>query len=322
MQQINQMLLEMASGNFFYRLELSSKNDHLEAISVSLNMLAEEIQEVIRHEGYVNSNNPIIETVQMSFILNHKGQIDMANQQACQVLSVSHDAMLNKAFVDFLTVTSQITWQNTWKSLKQNEFMDTSLLLEFKSKSKLLAPKTCYISTFKSGSPQVMKTLVTIIQYTKIQDLLKTKLDKRNTPLTLGKKETYGDEDSQVSKSKPRLSFEDIRKIREGHNIIRNSLDQDFPSLKVFALQLGTNEFKLKYGFKALYGITVHRFLMEERLRKSKMMVQFTDQSLKSIAHATGFKSMAHFSRTFKKHYGDSPSNFRKIEQKNNDKDT
>lgn len=86
----------------------------------------------------------------------------------------------------------------------------------------------------------------------------------------------------------------------------------DFPSLKDFALQLGTNEFKLKYGFKELYGTTVHRFLMEERLRKSKMMIQFTDQSLKSIAHTTGFKSISHFSRTFKKRYEYAPSELRK----------
>lgn len=319
MQQINQMLLEMAAGNFFYRLELSSKNDHLEAMSVSLNMLAEEIQEVIRHDGYINSNNPVIETIQMGFILNNHGQIEMANQQTCNILSVLHTDIIKTPFADYLTEKSQIIWQNTWSGLQNNVFHDTSLELEFKSKSRLLAPKKCFISTFNSGNPLSMKTLITVIQHTKIQDVLKNSLKIRDARLTHGKKEISGDNGTKVSKSKPRLSFEDIRKIREGRNLILNNLEQDFPSLKVFALQLGTNEFKLKYGFKELYGTTVHRFLMEERLRKSKMMVQFTDQSLKSIAHATGFKSIAHFSRTFKKHYGHSPSDFRKNEMKSND---
>ena len=55
MQRINQMLLEMASGNFFYRLERSTKNDSLESLAISLNILAEEIQETMLHQGYVKT---------------------------------------------------------------------------------------------------------------------------------------------------------------------------------------------------------------------------------------------------------------------------
>ena len=77
MKQINQMLLEMASGNFFYRLERSAKNDNLESIGISLNMLAEEIQETLLHQGYVNSNNPLVEIIQMSFILDSDGRIEI-----------------------------------------------------------------------------------------------------------------------------------------------------------------------------------------------------------------------------------------------------
>ncbi|TXD81188.1 helix-turn-helix transcriptional regulator [Subsaximicrobium wynnwilliamsii] len=93
----------------------------------------------------------------------------------------------------------------------------------------------------------------------------------------------------------------------------------DFPSLKDFALQIGTNEFKLKYGFKELYGTTVYRFLVQERLRKAQMMIQYSDLPLKSIAYMTGFKSMPHFSRTFKKRYGYSPSALRNNSIEDND---
>ena len=74
-----------------------------------------------------------------------------------------------------------------------------------------------------------------------------------------------------------RLSFADIRKIREGRNIILNNLEAELPSLKDFAHQLGTNEFKLKYGFRELYGTSVYRFLLQERLRKAKMLIQRAD---------------------------------------------
>ena len=99
--------------------------------------------------------------------------------------------------------------------------------------------------------------------------------------------------------------------IRDVHDMILNNLDRDLPQLKDLALQMGTNEYKLKYGFKQLYGTTVFRFLTHERLRKTKTLIQHSDLSLKEIAHMTGFKSAAHFSRAFKDKYGLSPSELR-----------
>lgn len=308
MQQINQMLLEMASGNFFYRLERTAKNDNLEAISVSLNMLAEEIQETLLHQGYVNTNSPTIENIQMSFVIDKDGYIDIANQQACNILSVLQTDIIGKSFADFLIEKSQ----KTWHKLKQKEFQDISLELIFKSKGSLVIPKTCHITILNGKNSNSRKTLLTVIHYSNRQDHLENDLKQRVIQYSKNQKQPSNDTQSNTQKLKLRLSFEDIRKIREGRNIIINNLEKDFPSLKKFALQLGTNEFKLKYGFKELYGTTVYRFLMEERLRKSKMMIQYTDQSFKSIAEMTGFKSNSHFSRTFKKRYGYTPSELRK----------
>ena len=312
MERINQMLLEMASGNFFYRLERSSKNDNLEAISISLNMLAEEIQETLIHQGYVNSNQHIVEIIQMSFVLDGAGCIEIANQKACNILSVLHADIIGKPFDIFLEDHSKKIWKDTWHVLKQKDFDDLSLELKFISKGGLIIPKTCYITTCIGEDKNSGKTLISAIHHSTSQDHLEHDLKQRVIQFSNIKKQPSEDTQSNNQKQKIRLTFEDIHKIREGHNIIINNLEKDFPSLKDFALQLGTNEFKLKYGFKELYGTTVHRFLMEERLRKSKMMIQFSDQSLKSIAQMTGFKSISHFSRTFKKRFGYTPSDLRK----------
>lgn len=312
MQRINHMLLEMASGNFFYRLERSSKNDNLESISISLNMLAEEIQEAMLHQGYANSNSTIVAIIQMSFVIDEDGLIEMANQQACNILSVLHTDIIGKPLDVFLEEMSKTIWNNTWNVIKQKEFHDMSLELKFKTKSSMVIPKICYITTFKGKNSDQSKTLITVIHHSKSQDNLENDLKQR--VIQFSSNQNQLSENAQINPQKPkiRLSFEDIRKISQGRDIIINNLENELPSLKDFALQLGTNEFKLKYGFKELYGTTVHRFLMEERLRKSKMMIQFTDQSLKSIAHMTGFKSISHFSRTFKKRYEYAPSELRK----------
>ncbi len=306
------MLLEMASGNFFYRLERSTKNDSLESLVIALNILAEEIQETMLHQGYANSNNPILETIQMSVILDEKGQIQMANQQTCNILSVLHTDIIGAHFTDFLTETSLTKWQTLWKSLMQKEFYDTALELNFKTKGSLVVPKMCYFTIFKGENIDERKVLITVIHHATSQDKLEN--DLKQSVFQFHENHNPSQNEAEIDSQKPklRLSFEDIRKIRKGHDIIINNLEKELPSLKDFALQLGTNEFKLKYGFKELYGTSVHRFLMAERMRKSKMLIQFSDQSIKSIAHMTGFKSISHFSRTFKKHYEYTPSDLRK----------
>ncbi len=316
MRRINHMLLEMASGNFFYRLKRSKKNDNIEALVITLNMLAEEIQETMLHQGYVNTNKIIRQTVQMSFIIDENGIIQMTNQQTCNILSMLQTDIIDKPFSSFLVKKSQLKWEQSLKVIRQKDFYDTSLDLTFKSKSNLVIPKTCYITTFKNENNTERKTLITIIHHSNSQEELENDLKKRIIQSTKNDSLLTNTSKNVSKKPKVRLSFEDIRKIRAGHDIIINNLEKEFPSLRDFALQLGTNEFKLKYGFKELYGTSVYRFLLNERLRKSKMMIQYSDLPIKSIAHMVGFKSIPHFSRAFKKRYEYTPSDLRKRAQK------
>tara|TARA_R110002073_G_scaffold327921_3_gene508845 strand:- start:2797 stop:3780 length:984 start_codon:yes stop_codon:yes gene_type:complete len=318
MQVINEMLLEMASGNFFYRIKRSPKNDNIEALVVTLNMLAEEIQDTIIHQGYANTNKTILDIVQMSFVLDAKGCIRMVNQKTCNILSSLYDDIVGKSFESFLSQASIPKWKAKWNRIKEKEIFDTSINLKFKSKGDLIIPKIAYLTTFNYSDIKDKWTLITIIHHSNFQNQLDSDLKNRVVKQAKKNEEISSESTNKISKPKLRLSFEDIRKIREGHDIIINNLERDFPSLKDFALQIGTNEFKLKYGFKELYGTTVHRFLMQERLRKAQMMIQYSDVSLKLIAYMVGFKSMPHFSRSFKKRYGYSPSALRKNSITNN----
>src|SRR5690606_40191990 len=118
-------------------------------------------------------------------------------------------------------------------------------------------------------------------------------------------------EDKKGERKKVRLTQDDIRMIEDARSLMLSDLAKDFRPLKEFALQLGTNTFKLKYGFKELYGISVYRFLRNERLRKAKVLVQYGDEPFKIIAQLCGFKSVPHFSRIFKKEFGHTPTELR-----------
>ena len=313
LNQIKNMLLEIGSGNFFYRVERSVKNDNMESLVMTLNMMAEEIEAAMVHQGYVNAKSTIRHIVLMSFILNSRGYVEMVNQRTCITLSYLCDDIIGKSFENFLDDASFKKWQKSLKLLQRKEFNDSSLELTFRTKQGLLIPSACYISTFMENNGVKGNTLLTVVKHSKNNfelesDIKQSFLQSKDAP-----KDQVDKASEQQSKQKVQLSYEDIRKLKEAGDMILNNLEKDFPSLKEFALQLGTNTFKLKYGFKELYGISVYRFLRNERLRKAKMLVQYGDRSFKTIAHMTGFKSVPHFSRTFKKQYGYTPTELRKM---------
>ncbi len=108
------------------------------------------------------------------------------------------------------------------------------------------------------------------------------------------------------------LNSSDISKIRGIHAYILKNLDKPLLPLIELAHTFGTNEYKVKQGFKKLYGYTVFRFLIVERLKRASLLIQHTDIPLKEVAHIAGFVSVPHFSKAFKKKYGYTPSDLRK----------
>lgn len=293
------MLLEMARGNFFYSLEPTGKNDNIASLIVMLNMVNEEVRASFIHQGFANAHNTPQCIIQLSFFMDPKGTIEMVTNGTCSLLSVLPKEIIGKPITDLMTESSKRTW--TKKMIKHlgRERSETVLYLEFITNDGLLLGKDCHISVFKPLDGSGQKIVLDTVFFSKGEPF-GTGLPKKTLKITKG-----------IHEPKVTLSPEDIQMIRELHDMIINNLDKHLPSLKELALQMGTNEYKLKYGFKQLYGTTIFRFLTQERLRKTKTLIQHSTLSLKEIAFMTGFKSAAHFSRAFRDKYGQSPSDLR-----------
>ncbi|MFA6149807.1 MAG: AraC family transcriptional regulator [Chitinophagaceae bacterium] len=83
------------------------------------------------------------------------------------------------------------------------------------------------------------------------------------------------------------------------------------PSLKQLARASGINEFKLKKGFKELFGQTVFEYLSEVRLEIAKNELQDQTKTISQIAFELGYSSLQHFSNSFKRKFGVSPGQLR-----------
>lgn len=78
------------------------------------------------------------------------------------------------------------------------------------------------------------------------------------------------------------------------------------PSLTELAAIAGTNEFKLKKGFKELFNNTVFGYLNDTRLAQARELL-LSGIPIKEVADQLGYSSVQHFGTAFRKKFGISP---------------
>ena len=79
------------------------------------------------------------------------------------------------------------------------------------------------------------------------------------------------------------------------------------PTIPELARIAGINEFKLKKGYKEIFGTTIFGHLAEVRLQMAKDALQEGKKSISAIAFDLGYSSVQHFSVSFRKRFNMSP---------------
>jgi len=117
----------------------------------------------------------------------------------------------------------------------------------------------------------------------------------------------------------------DRDKLVEAKELLTSRMENP-PTIIELSKLTGINEYKLKRGFKELFGTTIFGYIHKTRMTLAKKLLLETDKSAKEIAYEAGYNSPQHFSTAFKKEYGVSPNSMRenpdyamtKIEKKSN----
>lgn len=105
-------------------------------------------------------------------------------------------------------------------------------------------------------------------------------------------------------------SQKDRKKLIEAKELLTSRIDNP-PTIVQLSKLTGVNEYKLKKGFKELFGTTIFGYIHKNRMSLAKKLLLGTDKSAKEIAYETGYNSPQHFSTAFKKEFGVSPNNVR-----------
>ncbi|WNS43762.1 AraC family transcriptional regulator [Paenibacillus sp. MMS20-IR301] len=106
-----------------------------------------------------------------------------------------------------------------------------------------------------------------------------------------------------------RLSKEDMQCL----HLARTILQRDYvnpPTLAGLARLICLNEFKLKKGFKEMFGSTVHAYVIELRLQQAYRLLCEGGLSVSETAYRVGYGNVSHFAAAFRKRFGTSPGEY------------
>ncbi|MCP5072867.1 MAG: GlxA family transcriptional regulator [Rhodobacteraceae bacterium] len=122
-------------------------------------------------------------------------------------------------------------------------------------------------------------------------------------------------DEHRKSHSVGRMPFQDLefcgeQKVEDAVKYMRQSLSEQI-SFDQLASKLNTSRRQLDRLFTDKVGKTPVRLWREMRLEHSRWRLINTSRSITEIAYECGFSDSAHFVRTYKQFYGETPSRYR-----------
>jgi AraC-like DNA-binding protein len=112
------------------------------------------------------------------------------------------------------------------------------------------------------------------------------------------------------------LTDSDIAKVYHADSIILQNLNSHF-SIRELSRMAGTNEFKLKKGFRQVFGMGVFSRLLERRMTQARQLLETTDKPIWEIGELTGYDTLAGFIKAFRKKFGKTPRQWRMQKNEN-----
>ena len=292
-QSINQMLLEMAGGNFTHRIPRTAQDDALESLIVLINMLAEEMKASNFYTPNLNIQKTNKNLVPITFILDSQFAIKSFNSIVTVLLGIAPEAIYDHPFETILSKESLSLWNFAKNELYENPDYHDTLQLVYVTKELLLVPVLCTISRLMNSSEIIISSVVTLAE--------EPFIIKVSAPIP------------SCNKLDGFTRLTDVHLLQKVYDYILEHLDAPLPSLKELSRIFATNENKLKYGFKHLFETSIHQFYNRERLEKAHALIKHTTIPLKKVASMSGFATYPNFSKAFKKSFGCAPKKIKRM---------
>ncbi|WP_347489078.1 AraC family transcriptional regulator [Desulfoscipio sp. XC116] len=104
-----------------------------------------------------------------------------------------------------------------------------------------------------------------------------------------------------------KLSSSDRESLHKARKILDENIASP-PTIGKLARLVHINEYKLKTGFKKLFGVPVHAYIIDKRLGMARFLMEDKKLRVTEAALLVGYSDASHFAEKFRKKYGVNPS--------------
>jgi AraC family transcriptional regulator len=101
------------------------------------------------------------------------------------------------------------------------------------------------------------------------------------------------------------------RKIHDVQVFLAQNLAHDV-DLTTIAAQASLSPYYFTRQFTAMIGMPPYRYLITLRIQRAAQLLRDSDLTVTQILHRVGFHSPSHFTTTFRRHMGMSPTAYRR----------
>ncbi len=105
------------------------------------------------------------------------------------------------------------------------------------------------------------------------------------------------------------LQRDDMIKLQLARELVQKHFEQPL-SIRELAKRIGMNEFKLKKGFRELFGMTIFELVRQARMEKAIWYMETAHLNVGETAVSVGYNNVSNFTAIFRKHYGCNPSEY------------
>ncbi|OMQ10301.1 helix-turn-helix transcriptional regulator [[Flexibacter] sp. ATCC 35103] len=117
-------------------------------------------------------------------------------------------------------------------------------------------------------------------------------------------------DDSRISDNVS-LNNSDYHNVAKAEKIILHNLHLPFIGIEAIAKEVNTSPTKLKSNFKTVFGFSMLRYHKEKNMVLAMQLIQNSNIQIQDISLLTGYDSASRFSASFKKRFGQLPSEVR-----------
>ena len=120
------------------------------------------------------------------------------------------------------------------------------------------------------------------------------------------------EKDQITSTNNPAFAKQEIIFIQQLKNTIQQHLSDENFKAAYLAKSMAMSQTQLYRKLKAITNQSTAQYIKSFRLHAAKQLLETTDYSIGQIAVEVGFKTQAHFTRSFQEEFGNNPSKTRK----------